>query len=133
LGQVFWFADQQGIQELFAFGSCECARHWRAIVSCGSDSHIVLEAALERAGLTCNKDRIPFDAEKPGVTSGIRLRHAFGTAKYKPVADLIALGLTSFAKTERKELAELNKRRVVVYLHSRVPTRTAVPQPRQRD
>jgi glycine hydroxymethyltransferase len=35
------------------------------IVSGGTDGHIVLEAALERAGLTCNKNGISFDAEKP--------------------------------------------------------------------
>jgi glycine hydroxymethyltransferase len=47
------------------------------IVSGGTDGHIVLEAALERAGLTCNKNGISFDAEKPAVTSGIRLKHAW--------------------------------------------------------
>ncbi|EKX34161.1 hypothetical protein GUITHDRAFT_119655 [Guillardia theta CCMP2712] len=56
------------------------------MVSGGTDSHLILvdlrpkgltgkvaEASLERAGITCNKNAIPFDPEKPFVTSGIRL------------------------------------------------------------
>ncbi|WP_415183931.1 serine hydroxymethyltransferase [Phaeovulum sp.] len=64
------------------------------IVSNGTDSHMVLcdlrplgvtgkaaEIALERAGLTCNKNAIPFDPEKPFVTSGIRLGSSAGTTR----------------------------------------------------
>jgi glycine hydroxymethyltransferase len=56
------------------------------IVSGGTDTHLMLvdlrpkgltgklaEASLERAGITCNKNAIPFDPEKPFVTSGVRL------------------------------------------------------------
>jgi glycine hydroxymethyltransferase len=56
------------------------------IVSGGTDTHLMLvdlrpkgltgkaaEASLERAGVTCNKNAIPFDPEKPFVTSGVRL------------------------------------------------------------
>jgi glycine hydroxymethyltransferase len=56
------------------------------IVSGGTDNHIVLvdlrpkgltgnisEVALENAAITCNKNGVPFDPEKPTVTSGIRL------------------------------------------------------------
>ncbi len=39
------------------------------------------ERALERAGLTCNKNAIPFDPEKPAVTSGIRLGTSAGTTR----------------------------------------------------
>jgi glycine hydroxymethyltransferase len=65
-----------------------------AIVSGGTDSHLVLvdlrplgltgkaaEAALERVGLTCNKNGIPFDPEKPAITSGIRLGSSAGTTR----------------------------------------------------
>ena len=64
------------------------------IVSGGTDSHMVLvdlrpkgvtgkaaEIALERAGLTCNKNAIPNDPEKPFVTSGIRLGSSAGTTR----------------------------------------------------
>ncbi len=78
------------------------------IVSGGTDCHMVLvdlrpkgvtgkaaEAALERAGLTCNKNSIPFDPEKPFVTSGVRLgtsagtTRGFGTAEFRKIGDLV--------------------------------------------
>lgn len=78
------------------------------IVSGGTDSHMVLvdlrpkgvtgrdaERALERAGLTCNKNAIPFDPEKPFVTSGIRLgtsagtTRGFGEAEFARVGELV--------------------------------------------
>jgi glycine hydroxymethyltransferase len=64
------------------------------IVSGGTDSHLLLvdlrplrltgraaESSLERAGITCNKNAIPFDPEKPTVTSGIRLGTAAVTSR----------------------------------------------------
>ncbi len=64
------------------------------IVSGGTDSHVVLvdlcpknltgkaaEESLERAGLTCNKNAIPFDPQKPFVTSGVRLGTSVGTTR----------------------------------------------------
>ncbi len=64
------------------------------IVTGGTDTHLILvdlrpmgvtgkaaEAALERAGLTCNKNSIPFDTESPFVTSGIRLGSPAGTTR----------------------------------------------------
>ena len=79
-----------------------------AIVSGGTDCHMVLvdlrpkgvkgrdaEHALERAGLTCNKNSIPFDPEKPAITSGVRLgtsagtTRGFGQAEFKRVGELI--------------------------------------------
>ena len=64
------------------------------IVSGGTDSHLVLvdlrpkkltgkdaEASLERAGLTCNKNGVPFDPEKPWITSGVRLGSPAGTSR----------------------------------------------------
>lgn len=64
------------------------------IVSGGTDSHIVLvdlrprnltgdvtEAALERAGMTCNKNSVPFDPAPPMVTSGVRLGTPAGTTR----------------------------------------------------
>ena len=64
----------------------ELTKHGFRIVSGGSDNHIVLadlrpkkltgkqfEKALEYVGITVNKNMIPFDPEKPFVTSGVRI------------------------------------------------------------
>jgi glycine hydroxymethyltransferase len=78
------------------------------IVSGGTDTHLMLvdlrpkglkgnttEEALERAGITCNKNGIPFDPEKPMVTSGIRLgtpagtSRGFGEEEFKLIGNLI--------------------------------------------
>ncbi|HRE45242.1 MAG TPA: serine hydroxymethyltransferase [Terricaulis sp.] len=79
-----------------------------AVVSGGTDSHLMLvdlrpkcatgkaaEKSLEHALITCNKNGIPFDPEKPMVTSGIRLgtpactTRGFGPAEFREIADLI--------------------------------------------
>ena len=79
-----------------------------AVVSGGTDSHLMLvdvrpkratgktaEQSLERALITCNKNGIPFDPEKPMVTSGVRLgspactTRGFGPNEFRQVADLI--------------------------------------------
>ena len=79
------------------------------IVSGGTDNHLMLvdlrpkqatgknaEKALDRASITCNKNGIPFDPEKPFVTSGIRLgtpagtTRGFGPAEFREVGDMIA-------------------------------------------
>jgi glycine hydroxymethyltransferase len=79
------------------------------IVSGGTDTHLTLvdlrpkrvtgkaaEASLGRAHLTCNKNGIPFDPEKPTITSGIRLgtpagtTRGFGPAEFHRIGDLIA-------------------------------------------
>lgn len=93
------------------------SQHGASIVSGGTDSHIVLvdlrplsvtgkdaEAALERAGLTCNKNGIPFDPEKPAVTSGIRIGTPAGTTRgfrvdeFEQIGDLIAEVLKGLAR-----------------------------------
>jgi glycine hydroxymethyltransferase len=87
-----------------------------AIVSGGTDSHLMLvdlrpkgvsgkdaEAALERAGITCNKNGIPFDPAPPAVTSGLRLGTPAGTtrgfreADFRQVGALIADVIDSLA------------------------------------
>ena len=78
------------------------------IVSGGTDNHLMLadlrpkgvtgkaaEAALGRANITCNKNGVPFDPEKPFVASGIRLgtpagtTRGFGEAEFRQIADWI--------------------------------------------
>mgnify|MGYP000901826171 FL=1 len=79
-----------------------------AIASGGTDNHLMLvdlrpkkltgkaaEASLGRAHITCNKNGIPFDPEKPTITSGIRLgspaatSRGFGTAEFRAVGEMI--------------------------------------------
>lgn len=79
-----------------------------AIVSGGTDSHLALidlrpkglkgnlaEQALERAYMTCNKNGVPFDPEKPTVTSGLRVgspaatTRGFGEAEFHQVGEMI--------------------------------------------
>ena len=78
------------------------------IVSGGTDTHLLLvdlrplgltgdvaEAALDRARITCNKNAVPFDPEKPAVTSGLRLgtpaatTRGFDKAAFREVGRLI--------------------------------------------
>jgi glycine hydroxymethyltransferase len=104
------------------------------IVSGGTDSHMVLvdlrpknvkgrdaEHALERAGLTCNKNAIPFDPEKPAITSGVRLgtsagtTRGFGQVEFQRVGELIlqvidalaVAGPEGNAVVEKQVLAEV--------------------------
>jgi glycine hydroxymethyltransferase len=52
----------------------------------------VAEKALDRASITCNKNAIPFDPEKPFVTSGIRLGTPAGTTRGFGVAEFQEIG-----------------------------------------
>jgi len=89
------------------------------IVSGGTDTHLMLvdlrkkgitgkatEIALHSALITCNKNAIPFDPEKPAITSGIRLgspaltSRGFGTEEFKQVGHLIGDILDALAKGE---------------------------------
>ncbi|MBB2205169.1 serine hydroxymethyltransferase [Gluconacetobacter takamatsuzukensis] len=76
------------------------------IVTGGTDSHLLLvdlrpkkvtgraaERALERAGITANKNAVPFDPEKPAVTSGIRLGSPAATARGFGVEEFRAIGV----------------------------------------
>ncbi|MBN8530512.1 MAG: serine hydroxymethyltransferase [Alphaproteobacteria bacterium] len=76
-----------------------------AISSGGTDTHLMLvdlrpknltgnvaEQALERAGLTCNKNAIPFDPQPPAVTSGIRLGTPAGTTRGFKTQEFIKIG-----------------------------------------
>ncbi len=86
------------------------------IVTGGTDTHLMLvdlrpkgltgniaEESLDRAGITCNKNGVPFDPEKPTVTSGIRLgtpaatTRGFGPAEFRQVGALITRVLDGLA------------------------------------
>jgi glycine hydroxymethyltransferase len=76
-----------------------------ALVSGGTDTHVMLvdmrpkkltgkvaEAALGRANITCNKNGVPFDPEKPTITSGIRLGSPAGTTRGFGIAEFQSIG-----------------------------------------
>jgi glycine hydroxymethyltransferase len=88
------------------------------IVSGGTDTHLMLadlrpkkltgkatEESLERAGITCNKNAIPFDPEKPTITSGVRLgspagtTRGFGVAEFRRIGELIGDVVEGLATT----------------------------------
>ena len=112
-----------------------------AIVSGGTDSHLMLvdlrpkrvtgkaaEASLERAYMTCNKNGVPFDPEKPMVTSGVRLgtpagtTRGFGEAEFRRVGELIARVVDGMAANpEDNAAAETEVRAEVLDLTGRHP------------
>jgi glycine hydroxymethyltransferase len=112
------------------------------IVSGGTDTHLMLvdlrpkrltgkvaDVALGRAHITCNKNGIPFDPEKPMVTSGIRLgtpagtSRGFGVAEFQYIGELITevLDVLSDRGAEADEAAEAAVRQKVKALVARFP------------
>lgn len=112
------------------------------IVSGGTDTHLLLvdlrpkditgkdaEVSLGRAGITCNKNGIPFDTQKPTVTSGIRLgtpactTRGLGINEFKQVGELIAETLDGLAHngSENNGVIESEVRAKVAALLSRFP------------
>jgi glycine hydroxymethyltransferase len=112
------------------------------IVSGGTDTHLMLvdlrpkrltgkvaEASLGRAHITCNKNGIPFDPEKPSVTSGIRLgtpagtTRGFGIGEFQEIGDLIVEVLDALARNgvEADASAEAAVRARVKQLVDRFP------------
>ncbi len=108
----------------------------------GTDTHLMLvdlrkkrltgkvaEIALGRAHITCNKNGIPFDPEKPTVTSGVRLgtpagtTRGFGIAEFRHVGELIVEVLDALAQKGADEdaQAEASVRDKVKRLVSRFP------------
>lgn len=104
------------------------------IVSGGTDSHLALvdlrpksltgdvsERALERAHITCNKNGVPFDPEKPMVTSGLRIgspaatTRGFGKDEFRQVGEMMVEVLDALAENRdgNKEVEESVKARVI--------------------
>ncbi|MCV0396364.1 MAG: serine hydroxymethyltransferase [Rhizobiaceae bacterium] len=113
------------------------------IVSGGTDNHLMLvdlrpknatgkraEAALGRANITCNKNGIPFDPEKPFVTSGVRLgtpagtTRGFGQSEFREIGNLITEvldGLNTANSDEGNAAVEARVKEKVVALTDRFP------------
>ena len=111
------------------------------IVSGGTDTHLLLvdlrpkgltgkvaEVSLEAAGMTCNKNGIPFDPEKPTITSGVRLgspaatTRGFGVAEFQQVGEMIVEVLDGLASNSNDNSAlETGVRKHVGELCARFP------------
>jgi glycine hydroxymethyltransferase len=95
----------------------------------GTDTHLLLvdlrakgltgkaaEVALGRAAITCNKNGVPFDPEKPTVTSGIRLgtpagtTRGFGPAEFRRIGELICDVLDGLAANGEEGNREVEAR-----------------------
>jgi glycine hydroxymethyltransferase len=113
--------NARALAEVLKDGGCD-------IVSDGTDSHIVLldlrpkgltgkdtEEALERAGMTCNKNAVPFDPAPPMVTSGVRLgtpagtTRGFGVEEFKLVGQYIIEVLDGIKANGVDDNAEVEK------------------------
>ena len=112
------------------------------LITGGTDTHLMLvdlrkkhitgkvaEIALGRAHITCNKNGIPYDPEKPFVTSGIRVgtpactTRGFGIAEFRQVGAMIAevLGVLSQKGAEEDAAVEASVREKVKRLVGRFP------------
>jgi glycine hydroxymethyltransferase len=112
------------------------------IVSGGTDTHLMLvdlrpksltgkvaESALGRAHITCNKNGIPFDPEKPTITSGVRLgtpagtTRGFGVAEFRQIGNMISdvLDVLSQKQAQEDSLIEDSTREQVKKLVARFP------------
>ncbi len=95
------------------------------IVSGGTDNHLMLvdlrpmhitgkelEARLDEVGVTCNKNAIPFDPEKPGIASGIRLGTPAVTTRGMVEEDMVEIAdiITLIAKDYEGNKEEARKR-----------------------
>ncbi|MBT5767722.1 MAG: serine hydroxymethyltransferase [Kordiimonadaceae bacterium] len=111
------------------------------IVSGGTDTHVVLvdlrpkgltgrdaDNSLGRSNITCNKNGVPFDPEKPMVTSGIRVgtpagtTRGFGVTEFEQVGDFILEILDGLQKNpEDNSPAEASVREKVIALCNKFP------------
>jgi glycine hydroxymethyltransferase len=111
-------AYQQAVLDNARTLAATLAEHGLAIVTGGTDCHLALvdlrpkrvtgkaaDASLERAHITVNKNAIPFDPEKPTVTSGIRVgspaatSRGFGTAEFREIGHMITEVLDGLARS----------------------------------
>jgi glycine hydroxymethyltransferase len=113
--------NAKALAETLVAGGC-------AITTGGTDNHLMLvdlrpkkltgrasEGSLERAGITCNKNGIPFDPEKPAVTSGVRLgspaatTRGFGVAEFRQVGELIVRVLDGLARSNSADNTKIER------------------------
>jgi glycine hydroxymethyltransferase len=147
-------AFKEALEPAFKFYARDVVENARALADClksqglnivsgGTDNHLMLvdlrpknatgkraEAALGRAGITCNKNGIPFDPEKPFVTSGVRLgtpagtTRGFGRGEFREIGSLIGEvldGLKRAAADEENAAVEATVRVKAMRLTERFP------------
>ncbi|GGA51067.1 serine hydroxymethyltransferase [Pelagibacterium lentulum] len=128
-------ANAQALADTLVKGGLE-------IATGGTDNHLMLvdlrpkkvtgkaaEAALERAYITCNKNAIPFDPEKPAITSGIRVgtpaatSRGFGEQEFRQVGELMVEVLDGLAVNgdENNGAVEAQVKEKVIKLTSAFP------------
>ena len=127
-------ANARALAEKLKQGGCD-------IVSGGTDTHLMLvdlrpkgltgrdvDNSLGRANITCNKNGVPFDPEKPMVTSGVRLgtsagtTRGFGIAEFEQVGDFILEILDGLQKNpEDNSVMEARVREKVITLCDKFP------------
>jgi len=127
-------ANARALSEKLKQGGCD-------IVSGGTDTHLMLvdlrpkgltgrdaDNSLGRANITCNKNGVPFDPEKPMVTSGIRLgtpagtTRGFGIAEFEQVGDFILEILDGLQENpEDNSVVETRVREKVIALCEKFP------------
>ncbi len=112
-------ANAQALSDQLIKGGLDTVTH-------GTDTHVVLvdlrpkdvkgnatEKALGRANITCNKNGVPFDPEKPTITSGIRLgspagtTRGFGADEFRQIADMIVEVVDGLAANGEEGNAEV--------------------------
>ncbi len=135
-------AYQQAVLDNARTLAATLAEHGLAIVTGGTDCHLALvdlrpkhvtgkaaDASLERAHITVNKNAIPFDPEKPTITSGIRVgspaatSRGFGTAEFREIGHMITEVLDGLARSNdgSNDAAELAVAARVQALCARFP------------
>lgn len=128
-------ANAQALSDQLIKGGLDTVTH-------GTDTHVLLvdlrpkgvkgnatEKALGRANITCNKNGVPFDPEKPTITSGIRLgspagtTRGFGEAEFRQIADWIIKVVDGLAANgeEGNAAVEAKVRSEVAKLCARFP------------
>lgn len=128
-------ANAQALSDQLIKGGLDTVTH-------GTDTHVLLvdlrpkgvkgnatEKALGRANITCNKNGVPFDPEKPTITSGIRLgspagtTRGFGEAEFRQIADWIIEVVDGLAANgeEGNAVVEAKVRSEVAKLCARFP------------
>ncbi|MGE5543763.1 MAG: serine hydroxymethyltransferase [Bacillota bacterium] len=130
-----FFAYQKNVIENAAILAGELKKHNFRLVSGGTDTHLMLvdvrsqgltgkqaEQLLEEVNITVNKNAIPFDPEKPTVTSGIRIGTPAITSRGLQAEDMVDLARAiSLALNDRNQSSQAQARAIVDSICNKYP------------